>query len=95
MSGPVRECQNGGALQEGPCATLGQTLLIGHRSRQGQSFPGQAQRIVCGLAERDGALSSHSGGNQISVLVDTCPGECTETSFSKHFDSTHRSEIGL
>ena len=78
MSGPVRECQNGGALHEGPCATLGQMLLIGHRSRQGQSFPGQAQRIVCGLAERAGTLSSHFGGNNISVLAETCPGERTE-----------------
>ena len=78
MSGPVRECQNGRALQEGPCATLGQTLLLGHRSRKGQSFPGQAQRIVCGLAERAGTLLSHFGGNQIGVLVETCPGERTE-----------------
>ena len=68
MSGPVREYQNGGALQEGPCATLGQTLLIGYRSRQGQSFPGQAQGIVCGLAERAFTLSSHSGGNQIALV---------------------------
>ena len=78
MSGAVCECQNGGALQEGPCATLGQMLFIGHRSRQGQSFPSQAQRIVCGLAERAGTLSSNSGGNQIGVLVETCPGERTD-----------------
>ena len=81
MSGPVRESQYGGALQEGHCATLGQTLLIGHRSRQGPSFSGQAQRIVCGLAERAGTLSSHFDGNQIGVLVETCPGERTEDLF--------------